>query len=140
MEGIRWVLALHTLYVLHIFPCYMPLFGSAFPVLCPAQHRGSVLCHCVVLLQSLPVAGTGSHRDDAYSAVKSLAGSDCELLQLLHRWISEQFRLSHGLTQTSVAATSTKTAFHNHFAVGSLSFSLVSSSDFFCVQGLYLQT
>lgn len=53
---------------------------------------------------------------------------------------SLQWYLSHGLTQTSVAATSSKTALHNQFAVGNLCSSLVSSSDFFCVQGIYLQT
>lgn len=135
--GIRWISALYTSDVLHVppFSCYVHLLWLCLPtcVSCPAQG----LCAVSLWVSCSPflweeLADTGM---DAYSAMKSLAGCDysrqlegpalasSSFSELLHCWISEQWGwgcsagaepllqcyLSHGLIQTSVAASSTRT-------------------------------
>lgn len=142
------------------FPAIHPLFGSAFPPACPAQPRGSVLGHFAFAAEPpcrrnwLTQRWCSLCREVlGWLWLQQAAGRSCSpsssFSELLHCWISEQWGwaelllqwyLCHGLIQASVAATFTETALHNRIAVGNLSFSLVSSSDFFCVQGIYLET
>lgn len=114
--GIRWILALHTSDVLHIppFSCYMHPLWLCLPtyVSCPAQGLCAVTAVTLVFLQSLPLGGAVWHRGDAYSAMKSFAGSDYSRQQegpaylpapsVSYCWISEQW--GWGLLCSCIAA------------------------------------
>lgn len=119
-------------------------------VSCPAQGLSAVT---LVLLRSHPVGGTGWHRDGAGSDNRQQEGpahlpapsvscftagfqssgvGGCSAsAELLLQWYR-----SHGLSQTSVAATSTKSALHNRFALGNPCFSLLSWF-FLCARNLF---
>lgn len=145
-------------------PAHPSLFLLYTPSLALPSHL-SVLCNpgalcwvTLVLLQSLPVVGTGWHSDGAHSAMNSLAGFDYsrQLEGPAHlpapsvSCFNAGFQSSgagHSCCCSDTCAMAWSklqwqppTALHNQIAVGNLSFSLVSSSDFFCVQGIYLET